>query len=240
MLEHSCHINKSDKLPFHLVHITIDNSIPLTHSGTPLLSSCVLCCRQLRHAPLRIRCPARRIVSGNYFAVSCQSTCESPQLPAPTTAWRFSFALCIPSSSDLANRQSAAFSPARSPFLSLSLCPFVHPATSAENPSKRMLMHVGSPTPTSAAPFTSFHSIPFHTVPLRSAPFCFRIELTLRILNYCVHMKIGQTLIIYLFKWSWAKLLQTESPFQALCPQPCRLRQPVASLQGCWRISRCF
>lgn len=166
--------------------------------------------------------PACRIVSGNYFAVSCQSTCESPQQQFLHPPLLLLLNLDIPSRlMHFKQQQQQRLSPP--PIFScflfpLSLCPIVHPATSAENPSQTnvdacWVTHSQVRCSQSSAP-SSLLFIPF----LFPFPFRSRVEFTLRILNYCVHIKIGQTLIIYLFKWSWAKLLQTDDspPLQSL------------------------
>lgn len=145
--------------------------------------------------------------------VSRPSNSFCPHPCSCSTTWTFPVALCISSSSsDLAHRQSSAAS--SFPSLSVQSCIQQH---QQKIPAKRMLMHVGWPThslPTPAPAPSSLLFIPF----LFPFPFRSRVEFTLRILNYCVHIKIGQTLIIYLFKWSWAKLLQTDDspPFQSL------------------------
>lgn len=143
--------------------LTIHNSSTYA-TGTPVLSSCVLspatlnCCPSVPHCQRKLFC--------------CQ---------LPVTMWGapakhcgpFSFALCI-SSSDLGNRQSSV-PPTLFLFLSSSpLFPFLHPASSAENPSKRMLMQVGRLNPICPSrtrphlhlrvPF----SFPFHSIPFRS------------------------------------------------------------------------
>lgn len=217
---------------------------------TNFLSSCLTIHNSSTH-PNRNSTPVVLCPVASYCCPSvphCQRKLFCCQLPV--TMWGapakhcgpISFALCI-SSSDLVNRQSS-WPPAPAPTICLSvslsftLFLFLHPALSAENPSKRMLLQVGRPNPICPSrtrhPLHIFLSVPYLLLLLHSIPF--RVEFTLRILNYCVHIKIEQTLIIYLFKWSWAKLLQTASIYPPPSLPACSSLLPVLGVLADFKV----